>query len=54
MKGTLALIKDNWLIIVLVAILIGELAFVFIVWGIIGQLLYMLLGGQSSIFLGLL
>lgn len=54
MKGTLALLKDNWLTIVLVIVLVGELAFVFIVWGIIGNLLYMLLGGQSSIFLGLL
>ena len=54
MKGTLALLKDNWLTIVLVIVLVGELAFVFIVWGIIGNLLCMLLGGQSSIFLGLL
>lgn len=54
MKRTLALFKDNWLTIFLILVLVGELAFVFIVWGIIGQLLYMLLGGQSSIFLGLL
>lgn len=54
MKGTLALLKDNWLVIFLILVLVGELAFIFIVWGIIGQLLYMLLGGQSSIFLGLL
>lgn len=54
MKRTLALIKDNWLTIFLVFILVGEIAFIFAVWGIIGQLLYMLLGGQSSIFLGLL
>lgn len=54
MKRTLALFKDNWLTIVLVLVLVGEIAFVFVVWGIIGQLLYMLLGGQSSIFLGLL
>lgn len=54
MKRTLALIKDNWLVIFLILVLVGELAFIFVVWGIIGQLLYMLLGGQSSIFLGLL
>ena len=54
MKRTLALFKDNWLTIVLILVLVGEIAFVFAVWGIIGQLLYMLLGGQSSIFLGLL
>lgn len=54
MKRTLALFKDNWLVIFLILVLVGELAFVFIVWGIIGQLLYMLLGGQRSIFLGLL
>lgn len=54
MKGTLALLKDNWLVIFLILVLVGELAFIFAVWGIIGQLLYMLLGGQRSIFLGLL